>query len=362
METFIYGTGNPAKLKSMRDCLSELDIKIIGLSELNIELPYIEENGNSPLENARIKAKAYYELLRKPVFACDSGLYIDGLDEKEQPGTHIRNINGNRLNDTEMVEYYSAIAERFGGKVKAKYRNAICLIINENEVYEYFGDDISGNAFFLVDKPHPKRIEGFPLDCLSVHLETGEYYYWTDSKEDVGMMSKGFQRFFCRVLLIKGLSIRKYSSSDAKETYELFYDSIHEVSSKDYNSMQLDAWALKEMDLAIWDKQIQQNDYAVVAVFNSTIVGIASADDNGYIDLLYVHKDYQRMGIASHLIEDVEEYLKSKEVKDIFTDASITAKPFFEKRGYIIKKEQSVFCRGQFFTNYNMTKQINQNT
>jgi 8-oxo-dGTP diphosphatase len=78
--------------------------------------------------------------------------------------------------------------------------NAICLIISEDEIYEYFGGDISGEAFCLVDKPHPKRIEGFPLDCLSVHIETGEYYYWHDRDNDAGITFNGFQAFFRNVL------------------------------------------------------------------------------------------------------------------------------------------------------------------
>ncbi|MDD4494606.1 MAG: non-canonical purine NTP pyrophosphatase [Eubacteriales bacterium] len=200
MTSLIYGTGNPAKLQSMRDCLAPLGIEIIGLNETGIAIPDVDENGNTPLENARIKALAYYNALNRPVFACDSGLYIDGLKDEEQPGVHVRMVGGKRLNDDEMVTHYAAIAERLGGKAVARYRNAICLVLNENEIYEHFGDDISGNTFCFVDKPHPKRIEGFPLDCISVHIESGEYYYWHRSNGDVGMMNKGFQAFFNNVL------------------------------------------------------------------------------------------------------------------------------------------------------------------
>jgi len=198
--TFIYGTGNPAKLQSMRDCLVPLDIKIIGLKETGINIPDVDENGDTPLDNARIKALAYYAALKRPVFACDSGLYIDGLPNDEQPGIHVRLVNGKRLNDDEMIAHYAAIAGRLGEKAVARYKNAICLVLNENEIYEHFGDDISGEAFCIVDKPHPKRIEGFPLDCISVHIDSGEYYYWHDRDNDAGMVFKGFQAFFRRVM------------------------------------------------------------------------------------------------------------------------------------------------------------------
>ena len=55
------------------------------------------------IENARIKALAYYAALKRPVFTCDSGLYIDGLADSEQPGVHVRMVNGKRLTDDEMV-------------------------------------------------------------------------------------------------------------------------------------------------------------------------------------------------------------------------------------------------------------------
>ena len=198
--TFIYGTGNPAKLQSMRDCLASLNIEIIGLKETGFAIPDVDENGDTPLDNARIKALAYYAALQRPVFACDSGLYIDGLPNDEQPGVHVRLVDGKRLSDDEMIANYAAIAGRLGGKAMARYKNAICLIISKDEIYEHFGDDISGEAFCIVDKPHLKRIEGFPLDCISVHIDSGEYYYWHDRDNDAGIVFKGFQAFFHKVI------------------------------------------------------------------------------------------------------------------------------------------------------------------
>ena len=90
----LYGTTNQAKLDSMKRLAEPLEIEIIGLKELGKPLPHVEETGNNPLENARIKAKAYYEAFSMPVFSCDSGLYFDELPEELQPGTHIRRVHG----------------------------------------------------------------------------------------------------------------------------------------------------------------------------------------------------------------------------------------------------------------------------
>ena len=102
----LYGTTNKGKLQAMEKSVKPLNIELIGLNDLNCELPAINENGRTPLENAEIKARAYYEAFHMPVFSCDSGLYFDELEEDEQPGIHVRRVNGRELTDDEMIQYY----------------------------------------------------------------------------------------------------------------------------------------------------------------------------------------------------------------------------------------------------------------
>lgn len=192
----IYGTGNQAKLLSMRRALADLNIEIAGIKDLLFEIPNIVENGNTPLENARIKAFAYYQILQKPIFSCDSGLYIDNLPGFLQPGIHVRNVNGKHLTDDEMITYYGGLAHQYGN-LKAKYRNAICFVYNENHIYESFADNLSGGYFLLTEKPHLKRVQGFPLDSLSVDISNGKYYYDMDTYQvDDIALDKGFCKFF----------------------------------------------------------------------------------------------------------------------------------------------------------------------
>jgi 8-oxo-dGTP diphosphatase len=104
-----------------------------------------------------------------------------------------------------MTAYYAAVARRFGGRVTARYKNAICLIMAEGEVFEHSGDELSGNAFYIVSEPHSKqRVEGFPIDPLSKHIKSGAYYYDLDDKavsdDDTYGMSEGFRAFFKRAL------------------------------------------------------------------------------------------------------------------------------------------------------------------
>lgn len=194
----IYGTENPAKIDHMKEILQGIDVEIIGLNEVKVHVENIDESGNYPLENAKIKALAYFKATGKPVFSCDSGLYIEGINEARQPGVHVRRVGGKVLDDHEMIEYYSNLALEFGGEVKAKYKNAIALVIDENTIFTHDGDDISSVSFLISSKPHEKRRHGFPLDSLSLEATSKKYYmdlgtYKTNS-------TKGFRDFFSRVI------------------------------------------------------------------------------------------------------------------------------------------------------------------
>lgn len=130
----LYGTGNLAKLSAMRNRLEQLDIELIGLNDLRVEgknVPEVKEDGNTPLENARLKAMAYYEAFQIPVFSCDSGLYFDNVPNEVQPGVHVRNVNGKCLSDDEMIDYYSGLVssilrrEGYTCRSTKKYQNMI---------------------------------------------------------------------------------------------------------------------------------------------------------------------------------------------------------------------------------------------
>jgi len=197
----IYGTYNPSKVKSMIKKLEGLDIEIKGLECLNLELQEAEESGKEPLDNAREKALTYYKQLRKPVFSCDSGLYFDDVSEEDQPGVFIKRINGNSLTYKEMLDYYSKLAAKYGGKLTAYYKNSICLVMDEKNIFEHDGEDIQSEKFYIIDKPHVNYQEGFPLDSLSVEMKSMRYYYDLEEEESENLnMMNGFRDFFRKSL------------------------------------------------------------------------------------------------------------------------------------------------------------------
>ena len=145
--------------------------------------------------------------------------------------------------------------------------------------------------------------------------------------------------------------IRNYQPSDCTEMAELFYNTVHTINAKDYTKKQLDAWASGQVDLEKWDQSFQEH-FTVVAVENGIIVGFGDIDTTGYFDRLYIHKNNQRKGIATAICDQLESKVQGK----IVTHASVTAKPFFEKRGYKVLKEQQVVRKEIFLKNYVMEK------
>ena len=144
--------------------------------------------------------------------------------------------------------------------------------------------------------------------------------------------------------------IREYISSDCERLAELFFQTIHTVNAKYYTQEQLNVWAIGNVDLSIWNNSFLEH-YTLVALENNAIVGFGDIDNTGYLDRLFVHKDYQSQGIATALCDRLEAGFDR-----VTTHASITAKQFFMNRGYRLIKEQQVIRNGISLANYVMEK------
>ena len=150
--------------------------------------------------------------------------------------------------------------------------------------------------------------------------------------------------------------LRRYRTSDCGRMAELFYETVHSVNAADYTKEQLDAWATGNVDLTAWDKSFLEH-FTIVAEETGDdgkrIVGFGDIDSTGYLDRLYVRKDRQRRGIASAICGELG---NAADAAKITTHASITARPFFLKRGYRVVREQQVERGGILLTNYVMEK------
>lgn len=228
----LYGTGNPAKLSVMRKKLADLGIELIGLQDLDCEIPSVPEDGQTPLENARKKAMAYYQAFQIPVFSCDSGLYFDDVPDEIQPGVHVRTVDGKYLTDEEMLDYYSGLAKQYDG-LTARYVNAICLVMDKEHIYEAMEPSMESERFVITEKPHVIRKQGFPLDSLSIDIKSGNYYYdLPESELEQVAVEDGFLEFFRKIGIIPFLIRAKQAtyagkgaetSSSRLQSHDLIY-------------------------------------------------------------------------------------------------------------------------------------------
>ncbi len=149
--------------------------------------------------------------------------------------------------------------------------------------------------------------------------------------------------------------IRKYKPSDCAFMAKLFYDTVHKINARDYTNEQLNAWATGNVDLEAWNRSFLAHN-TLIAEINRKIVGFADMDKTGYLDMLYVHKDFQSMGIATALVKELEQRAQKAGLFRFETYASITAKPFFGKQGYTVESENKVIRNGITLVNYKMVK------
>ena len=147
-------------------------------------------------------------------------------------------------------------------------------------------------------------------------------------------------------------TLRPYREEDCPALAALFYDTVHTVNAADYTEEQLRAWATGDVDLAAWNASFLART-TVVAVEGETIAGFGDIAADGYLDRLFVHRDCQREGIGAAICDALE---RAASAETITTDASITAQPFFERRGYRVVQPQTVYRQGVALTNYRMEK------
>ncbi|MBH0330250.1 acetyltransferase [Brevibacillus brevis] len=152
--------------------------------------------------------------------------------------------------------------------------------------------------------------------------------------------------------------LRRFHETDINQIITLFYETVHTINKQDYTQEQVNAWAsladLKQRK-EVWLKALTSN-ISYVAEMNGYIVGFSDMSVQGYLDRLFVHKEHQGQGIASALVDTLESEAKKLGLIEIETDSSITARPFFERKGYIVVKSQIVERNSTKLMNFRMKK------
>jgi Ham1 family protein len=179
MKELLFATGNKSKAKRFTKGLLANDIKVLTLEDVNINIE-VEENGTTAIENALIKARAYAKETNLPVFAMDDTLYLENVPEDKQPGMYVRRVNGKRLTDEEMIEYYSNLAKEYGtnGLITGRWIYGMALISNGHE-YTYTW---SKENFYITSTPSKIINPGYPLNTISINIKLNKYF--TDMTEE----------------------------------------------------------------------------------------------------------------------------------------------------------------------------------
>lgn len=157
----------------------------------------------------------------------------------------------------------------------------------------------------------------------------------------------------------ENISVRLATLIDYNELQQLFVDTVNTVCSKDYNALQIKVWTESVENEQRW-LNILTRQFVLVGLVNNKIAGFCTLDNSDFIDLFYIHKDYQRQGIATKLYSFIESEAKENKTKILEADVSKTAKSFFEKMGFETIEENKVLQKGVELSNYKMKKVLSK--
>jgi len=153
------------------------------------------------------------------------------------------------------------------------------------------------------------------------------------------------------------MRLRPFQVADTSAVFQLFYETVHSVNLKDYSPAEVEAWVpSNQPDLAKWGERFLQQ-HTLIAEVNGQLAGFANLDEEGLnIDMVYTHKDFQGQGVATALVDRLEAQARKNGAIAISLAASITARPFFEQRGYRHIRDNEVERRGVVLRNFIMRK------
>ncbi|MXO03722.1 GNAT family N-acetyltransferase [Flavobacterium sp. HBTb2-11-1] len=144
---------------------------------------------------------------------------------------------------------------------------------------------------------------------------------------------------------------------DLNEMQQLYVETIQTVCKNDYDSAQIKAWISGVKNTERWIEVIEKQ-FVLLAIIENKIVGFGTLKDGNYIDFFYIHKDFQRQGIADKILNELENEARKHHSEIITSDISITAKPFFEKKGFAVKAKQKNIRLGVELINFKMEKKL----
>jgi putative acetyltransferase len=152
------------------------------------------------------------------------------------------------------------------------------------------------------------------------------------------------------------LALRPYLPADALLLAEIFRASVEELTAEDYSEAQRGVWAAVADDPAFGVRLAQ--GLTLVATLGGSVVGFVSLKGADHLDRLYVHPAVAGQGIGAMLCDAVERLAGARGTPRLTVDASDTARGFFERRGYVAQRRNTVSCGDEWLANTTMEKRL----
>lgn len=152
------------------------------------------------------------------------------------------------------------------------------------------------------------------------------------------------------------LYIRIANTSDISYLKELFKNTILSINTNNYTKEEANDWASCGNDDLHWQKLISELYFIVAENELHQTVGFSSIDQEGYLHSMFVHSNFQKLGVATFLYKAIEAYAVNSNIHKITSEVSITARPFFEKQGFKVDATQKRKANKLYLTNHRMSK------
>jgi len=241
------------------------------------------------------------------------------------------------------------------------------IYVQENKIVGFIAIKDKNRLFhlFVDSKYHKKGIakalwhyikEQYDVSNMSVNASL----YAIKTYESFGFIANGEQSEYLGLtyqpMKYPSFFIIGYDKKYLEQIVELFTNTIHNINKKDYSKEQLNAWANPKYDLKTWEKRFEKSK-PYLCMLENQVVGFCEYYE-GYIDCFYVHFNYQNCGIGKLLLTHILEFAKNEKRDKLKVDASITAKPFFEKFGFRQIKENLVKRENVELVNFSMEMNV----
>ncbi|MBD0337291.1 MAG: GNAT family N-acetyltransferase [Cyanobacteria bacterium Co-bin13] len=151
------------------------------------------------------------------------------------------------------------------------------------------------------------------------------------------------------------VTVRPLQPGDEAEMRSLFCQTVHQVNSRDYSPEQIQVWASSANDEARW-RALPQNSQVLVAEQTGKVVGFTNLEADGHIDMFFVHHQHQGQGVGKRLMQSLETLAQAQQLNRLYSEVSITARPFFLRHGFDVVTEEQVERQGIWFTRFIMER------